>query len=199
MEKTKTAEGYYEQEHLFKDAILKLRDIAIKTEAIETCKWGMPVYTIQNKNVFGICRFKEFFGVWFFNGVFLKDPKKVLRNAQNGKTKAMRHWNFTKNEEIDTNGVLAYMNEAIANQKLGKVIPPQKKSSSFKIPELLQTELNSLPKLKDAFDTFPAYKQKEFCEYITEAKQEKTKLKRLAKIVPMILSGTGLNDAYRKN
>lgn len=199
MEKNKTAEDYFKQENQFKDAILKLRDIALKTEAVETCKWGIPVYTISKKNVFGICRFKDFFGVWFFNGVFLKDPKKVLRNAQKGKTKAMRHWNFTKIEEIDTDGVLAYMKEAIANQKLGKVVLPQKKSSSFKIPELLQIELDSLPELKDAFETFSTFKQKEFCEYISQAKQEKTKLRRLAKIIPLILSGTGLNDAYRKS
>ncbi|WP_245625567.1 YdeI/OmpD-associated family protein [Flagellimonas eckloniae] len=39
--------------------------------------------------------------------------------------------------------------------------------------------------------------KKEYCEYINEAKQEKTKIKRLEKIIPMIEKGIGLNDAYR--
>jgi uncharacterized protein YdeI (YjbR/CyaY-like superfamily) len=34
-------------------------------------------------------------------------------------------------------------------------------------------------------------------EYINEAKQEKTKLSRLEKIKPMILSNIGLHDKYR--
>jgi len=197
MEKHKTAEAYYAVDHSYKNAIGHLRTLAKKTEAVETCKWGMPVYTINNKNVFGICRFKAFFGVWFYQGVFLKDTKKVLRNAQEGKTKAMRHWNFTTIEDIDDDALLAYMNEAIENQKAGKEIKPEKKAATFKMPELLKEVIDKDPSLKNAFEAFTPYKQKEFGEYILDAKQEKTKLRRLEKIVPMIKEGIGLNDSYR--
>lgn len=197
MERHKTASDYYAVDHRFKEAIGHLRNLAQRTEAIETCKWGMPVYTIDNKNIFGICRFKDFFGVWFYQGVFLKDPKKVLRNAQEGKTKAMRHWNFSSAEAIDDEGILSYMNEAIANQKLGKSITPTKKSAIVEIPELLKEAFNEDRDLRQQFDAFSAYKQKEFCEYIVEAKQEKTKIRRLEKIIPLIQKGIGLNDKYR--
>ncbi len=198
MEKSKTVEAYYEKEASFKKEINRLREVAQKTEAVETCKWGMPVYTIDNKNVFGICRFKDFFGVWFFNGVFLKDPKKVLRNAQEGKTKAMRHWNFTKAVEIDEKGVLAYMNEAIINQKEGKIIKPTKpKQGALEIPNELRLALSKNAGLKKSFSNFTPYKQKEFCEYISEAKQEATKLRRVTKVLPLIENGVGLNDKYR--
>ena len=36
--------------------------------------------------------FKEYFGIWFFQGGTLVDELKVLTNAQEGKTKAMRQW-----------------------------------------------------------------------------------------------------------
>lgn len=197
MEKTKTAEAYYATDHHYKEAIAQLRKLAQKTEAVETCKWGMPVYTVNNKNVFGICRFKAFFGIWFYQGVFLTDPKGVLRNAQEGKTKAMRHWNFTALDQIDDDAVLSYINEAIENQKAGKEVKPEKKSTSFKMPKLLNEALQKDASLKTAFESFTPYKQKEFGEYILDAKQEKTKLRRLDKIVPMIKDGIGLNDAYR--
>jgi uncharacterized protein YdeI (YjbR/CyaY-like superfamily) len=157
----------------------------------------MPVYTINNKNVFGICRFKNFFGIWFYNGVFLSDPKKVLRNAQEGKTKAMRHWNFTSLEEINDVSVMNYLQEAIANQKLGKVLAPAKPNKEFSIPDLLQKALESDTELKTALDTFSAYKKKEFCEYIANAKQEATKIRRLEKVIPLIQNGVGLNDKYK--
>lgn len=198
MEKGKSAEAYFEKDVPFKKEINQLRQIAHKTDATETCKWGIPVYTIDNKNVFGICRFKDFFGVWFFNGVFLKDPKNVLRNAQEGKTKAMRHWNFNSAEEIDPKGILAYMNEAIFNQKEGKVVKPTKsKNVEVEIPEILKAELSKNAELKSAFASFTPYKQKEFCEHISSAKQEATQHRRLSKVLPMIKEGIGLNDKYR--
>ena len=117
MEREKSLEAYYEREHPFKEGISLLRSLAQQTESIETFKWNFPVYTVNGKNVFGICRFKSHFGVWFFNGSFLSDPKKVLRNAQEGKTKGMRHWNFDTLNEVDQSAVVSYMNEAIANEK----------------------------------------------------------------------------------
>lgn len=199
MDKTAKIEAYFEKEHPFREGINRLRSLALKTEAEETYKWSIPVYTIDNKNVFGICRFKDFFGVWFFNGVFLSDPKKVLRNAQEGKTKAMRHWNFTSEEDIDEKGILAYMNEAIANQKQGKVLAPKKDSPKKEvvIPEQLAAVLQEDKSLKKTFEGLAPYKQREFCEYISEAKQEATKARRLQKIIPMIEKGMGLNDKYR--
>ncbi|GLU44120.1 YdeI family protein [Allomuricauda sp. NBRC 101325] len=196
MEKSEKLEAYYEQEHPFRDGIAHLRQLALKTEAEETFKWSFPVYTIEGKNVFGICKFKSHFGVWFFNGVFLKDPKKVLENAQEGKTKGMRHWKFTALDEVDDMAVLAYMTESLENQKKGLEIQPEK-TNKVEIPDLLHAELKKHPTLQKAFENFTPYKQKEFCEYIAEAKQEKTKLRRLEKILPMIKDGVGLNDGYR--
>ncbi len=197
MEKAKNVESYYAEEHPFKSAIGTLRRLAQQTEAEETCKWGMPVYTIKNKNVFGICRFKSHFGVWFFNGAFMDDPKKVLENAQEGKTKGMRHWKFESEGEIHASDVLDYMKEAIQKQKEGKVLETKKSTTTATVPELLQEALDANPDLGAAFTAFTPYKQKEFSEYISEAKQEKTKMKRLEKILPLIAQGKGLDDAYR--
>lgn len=197
MEKSEKLEAYYQDEHPFKDGIALLRRLTLKTLAEESFKWGMPVYTLNGKNVFGICKFKNHFGIWFFNGVFLKDPKSVLENAQEGKTKGMRHWKFNNLDEVDEKAVLAYMKEALENQKNGKEIKVEKNTET-NVPQLLQRELDRNKGLKTAFETFAPYKQKEFCEFIAEAKQEKTKLKRLEKIIPMIEKGIGLNDAYRQ-
>ncbi len=178
------------------EGISNLREIALKTEAEEDFKWSIPVYTLNNKNVFGICKFKSHFGVWFFNGVFLKDPKKVLENAQEGKTKGMRHWKFQSLDEVDEKVVLAYMQEALDNQKKGLEIKAEK-NKKVAIPEPLQSAFKKDSQLMTAFEKFTPYKQKEFSEYIAEAKQEKTKLRRLEKILPIIKQGIGLNDAYR--
>jgi uncharacterized protein YdeI (YjbR/CyaY-like superfamily) len=66
----------------------------------ETVKWGVPVYTIEGKNIVGIAGFKAYVGLWFFQGAMLKDKKKKLINAQDGKTKALRQCRLNSVKEI---------------------------------------------------------------------------------------------------
>jgi len=53
--------------------------------------------------------------------------------------------------------------------------------------------------LSDAFETLTPGKQREYAEHIATAKQEKTRLSRLEKCIPMIKSGTGLHDKYKRS
>lgn len=173
-----------------------LRTILEKTELVATNKWGGEVYTINNKNVLGIGGFKNYFTIWFWNGVFLKDEAKVLVNANEGVTKGLRQWRFASADEINEKLILHYVKEAIQNEKAGLSIKPEKKEAMK--CEFLESELQKDNPLKTAFEQFSPYKQKEFWEYMATAKQEKTKATRFEKIKPMILDGIGLNDKYRK-
>lgn len=173
-----------------------LREIIQKTELTETNKWGGEVYTVNNKNVLGIGGFKNYFVIWFWNGVFLKDEAKVLVNANEGVTKGLRQWRFTSAAELDEKLILRYINEAIVNEKAGLSIKPEKKEAMK--CDFFEAELNKNKALKTALEQLTPFKQKEYWEYMATAKQEKTKVTRLEKITPMILEGIGFNDKYRK-
>jgi hypothetical protein len=43
----------------------------------------------------------------------------VLENAQKGKTKLMRHWEFTANDPVNTKQVQHFIKEAITLEKKG--------------------------------------------------------------------------------
>lgn len=163
----------------------------------ETIKWGAPVYVFKGKNIVGLSAFKNYCGLWFFQGSLLKDKDKVFVNAQEGKTKAMLQWRFNSIDEINTAQIKEYVLEAIENVKLGKEIKPIKTSKPVNIPEELQQELNTNKELSISFNTFSLSKQREYANYITEAKRASTKLKRLEKIIPMIITGVGLHDKYK--
>jgi uncharacterized protein YdeI (YjbR/CyaY-like superfamily) len=171
--------------------------IIAKTELVEMTKWGGSVYTLNGKNVVGLGGFKSYLGIWFFNGVFMKDEAKVLVNAQEGVTKALRQWRFPSKEDIIKNEklILQYIQEAIANEKAGISKKPEKKEAI--VSDALNEAFKADAALAKAFETFSPYKQREFLEYVETAKQEKTKLSRIEKIKPMILEGIGLNDKYR--
>lgn len=196
MKKVYSVEEYFEDNNHFGEALNTLRSIINSTELEETIKWSSPVYALNGKNVVGLGAFKNHFGIWFFNGVFLKDEKKLLEQAQES-TKGLRQMRFESLEEIDKNAVLAYVKEAINNQKLGKELKPEKKGKTIALPKELKTELKSNTILYDAFKSLTPGKQREYCEHIESAKQEKTKQSRLEKIKPMILKNIGLYDKYK--
>ena len=197
MKKVNSVEEYIESHEQLVEALTILRTIINSTEIEETLKWSSPVYTINGKNVLGLGAFKHHFGLWFFNGVFLKDEKKLLVNAQEGKTKALRQMRFTSMHDIDNNTVLAYVKEAIENQKLGKEIKVDRSKKETIIPVELKQELNKDISYSSSFNNLTPYKQREYSKYIETAKREATKISRLEKIKPMILQGVGLNDKYK--
>lgn len=188
-------ENKWNKTNQWENEIEQLHAIIRKTSLVETTKWGGSVYTHKNKNVVGIGGFKSYFGIWFYNGVFLKDEKKLLINANEENTKSLRQMRFTSVNEIDEKLILYYINEAIEIEEKGLFIPKEKKETI--IPELLQNEMDINQELLSKFNAFSPYKQREFIEHLTSAKQEKTQLARLEKIIPLIVEGKGLNDKYR--
>lgn len=196
MKKVHSVEEYIEVNSHFEKELTLLREIILKTELEETLKWSAPVYALEGKNVVGLGAFKNHFGIWFFNGVFLKDEKKLLVNAQE-KTKGLRQMRFESINDIDKAAVLAYVKEAIENQKLGKELKPERKGKAIAIPNELKTLLKTNANLNTSFKTLTPGKQREYCEYIDTAKRAETKQSRLEKISPMILQGIGLHDKYK--
>ena len=197
MKKIHSVEEYIETNKHFSDALTILRNIINSTGLNETIKWNAPVYDLSGKNVVGLGAFKNHFGIWFFNGVFLKDEHNLLVNAQEGKTKALRQMRFESINDINKKAVLTYVKEAIDNQKAGKEIKPNRSKKETVIPKELKAVLNKNATLRKSFNALTPSKQREYCEHITTAKREATKLSRLGKITPMILQGVGLYDKYK--
>ena len=195
MQMAKTPEEYFSWHPTYKNLLERLRKLLLSTELEEKMKWGIPTYCLKNKNVAGIGAFKSYAGIWFFNGVFLKDEANVLINAQEGKTKGMRQWRLESIDDVNDDLLLSYIKEAIKNQKEGKEIKPEKKP--LIIPDELKEALASDTSLYEAFEGMSLSCKREYAEYISEAKREETRMKRLDKIIPMILEGGGLNDKYR--
>ncbi|HQY19144.1 MAG TPA: YdeI/OmpD-associated family protein [Ferruginibacter sp.] len=176
---------------------IALLEAIISKMPMEKCiKWGAEVFTYNGRNVVSYGGFKNYFALWFFNAVFLKDKYKVLINAQEGKTKSLRQWRFFSKAEIDEKKIKEYIMEAIEIVQKGLKVPAEK-FKALPVPQLLQDALQKNKKLKANFEKLTPGKQKEYIVFINEAKQEQTRLSRLEKIKPLILLSAGLNDKYK--
>lgn len=199
MRRASSVDDYIAGANAWKESLLLLRQIFQSTELMESLKWGMPVYTLNNKNVAGFSAFKSWTGIWFYQGVFLKDQAGVLINAQESTTRAMRQWRFSSAQEIrdSRDTIRAYLREAIYNQQQGKEIKPQR-NKALLIPKELEQAFREDPALKDSFNALSLSRKREFAEHVSSAKREDTRQRRLELIIPMILEGIGLSDKYRK-
>lgn len=178
------------------EALSILQKLLDDTELTPITKWGIPVYCYDGQNIVGLAAFKNFVCLWFYQGIFLTDPDKVLVNAQEGKTKALRQWRFTDNSEINPKQIHSYLAEAISHAKAGKKLAPIT-AAEIILPQILENAFQTSSELQTAFHQLTTGKQREYIEYLNKAKQETTKLSRLEKIIPMIVQGKGLNDRYK--
>jgi uncharacterized protein YdeI (YjbR/CyaY-like superfamily) len=192
MKSFNNTEEYLDNHPEWQECLMLLRDVLLELDVEEEIKWGAPVYTVKGKNIIGLGAFKSYIGIWFFQGSFLSDPEKVLINAQKGVTKSMRQWRFQSMDEMDIPLIRSYALEAIENERKGLRIKLVKKE--LVIPKELQSVLKANDALNNAFYSFKSGKQKEFAEYIIDAKKPQTKIKRLEKIIALIENGIGLND-----
>ena len=188
--------SYIQKHSKWTSELEKLRAIFENTELKEEVKWGSPTYTLDKKLVAGIAAFKNHYALWFHQGVFLKDKDLKLVNAQEGITKALRQWRFEEGDSIDEDLVLFYIEEAIQNSKDGKEVKVERKVG-VTIPPFLKEALKENANLGTAFKKLTPGKQREYAEYIGQAKKEITQQNRLLKITPMIIDGKGLHDKYK--
>lgn len=196
MKRAKSVDDYVNTAEHRQAELKKLREILKSTPLEEDVKWGGPCYTHNGKNVVGIGAFKSYVGLWFFQGALLVDKDKVLINAQPGKTKALRQWRMTSSKEIKPAAIKRYVKEAIALVEEGKEVTAAR-TKKLLIPAELKTVFRADKAAIEAFTNLRPGQQREYADYVAEAKRDDTKQRRIEKILPMILAGKGLNDRYR--
>lgn len=196
MKRAKSVDEYIADAGSWKSELKRLREILQSTELEEDVKWGGPCYTYNGKNVVGMAGFKSYFGLWFHQGALLKDQKKVLMNAQEGRTKALRQWRMQTARDIKPTIIKSYVREAIKLAEEGKQIAPARKKPLV-VPPKLKKALGANKQAGEKFKNMRLGLQREYADYIADAKREDTKLRRLEKILPMIKAGSGLHDRYR--
>ena len=174
----------------WKAEIAAMRRVLGGSAMKEECKWGKPTYTVDGKNVVIMHGFKEYFGLGFFQGALLKDPKKVL--VQLGQTHAGRVMKFTSAKHITAQAttIKAYVREAIAVEKAGRRMK-RKKTSDFPVPAELRARFRTDPRLKRAFEALTPGRQRSYLYHFAAAKQSATRVARIEKATPAIFEGRG--------
>lgn len=178
MHKADSAQDFFDKLTDFKEECLMLRELLLSKDLEETLKWGAPIYTLHGKNLIGLGVFKSYCGLWFFQGVHLKDSLKVLVSGSE-KTHTQRQWRFHSLKEIKPKSVLRYITEAIQNEELG--IKTKIVSKPLDIHPFLEAALNKNKSFLKSWELLSLTFKREYTDYINEAKKDETKIQRIEK------------------
>ena len=180
--------------HRWINEIELLRSIVLQCNLKEETKWGVPVYTLNDKNIITVNALKDSANIGFFKGVLLKDEHKILQ--QQGNIQLSRIVKFTSLNEIIAlqDVLLEYIQEAIEVEKSGKKLEtPQ---PSIEIPDELTQVFEEEPDFKIAFYKLTPGRQRSYLIHFSQAKQSATRLARIHKNKELIFKGIGFNDKY---
>ena len=197
MKRHRTVDEFLRSQDRWQAELVRLRDILSGCGLSEEIKWGAPCYCLAGRNVVGIGAFKSYFGLWFFQGALLRDEAGVLVNAQEGRTRAMRQWRMQSGKDIRAGLVRRYVREAARLARDGKAIRPRARKPEVEMPPELERALGASGAARAGFDALTPGRQREYANYIGEAKRADTRTSRLTRILPLIRAGKGLNDKYR--
>lgn len=186
-------DAYFDKLKQWKEEFQLLREIVLDCGLVEDFKWMHPCYTYEGKNIVLIHGFKNYCALLFHKGALLKDPRGILVQ-QTKNVQLARQIRFTGLEQIQKlRPVLkSYIEEAIEVEKSGlKWEPPEKAEP---IPEELEKKFEEVPGLKAAFEKLTPGRQRAYLLHFSSAKKPETRLNRIEKYIPHILSGKGMND-----
>ena len=162
-------------------------------EAEETMKWSSPAFTVDGKILLMMAAFKAHAALNFWRGQEIGDGKqKAGAMGQFGKLESVA--DLPPDAELD-----AMIREAAALARTApapRKVKHEPKPAADMHPEFAKA-LAGNPKAKSVLDSFPPSAQRDYLDWIAEAKQEATRAKRIATAVEWLSEGKRRHWKYQ--
>lgn len=166
---------------------------AVVPDVEETLKWSAPGFTLNGKILLIMAAFKQHAALNFWRGQEIGDGSpKAGAMGQFGRLTTVS--DLPPDDELD-----ALLREAAA---LAATAPaPRKTKHEPKPPPEMHPDfaaaLAKAPKAKAVLDGFPPSAQRDYLEWISEAKQDATRTKRIATAVEWLAEGKRRHWKYQ--
>ena len=160
---------------------------------VETIKWSMPHFDYKGV-MCGMAAFKQHcvFGFWKADLILDRDKKSETAMGSFGCIKSLADLPGEKT-------LIGYVKKAAELNDAGIKAPWQtkrKKKEPFTVPEYFTAALRKNAKARKAFEDFSPSHQREYVEWVAEAKREETRQKRLATSLEWLAEGKSRHWKY---
>lgn len=166
----------------------------------EKMKWSFPHFDYKNEMMCSMAAFKQHAVMGFWKASLMKD-KALLEKARS--EESMGHFGkITSLEDLPSDKkLMAYIREAMELTDFGIKVPARPKSTEKKeipVPDYFKKALGKNKKALQVFENFSASNRKEYLEWITVAKTEETRNKRMATALEWLAEGKIRHWQYQK-
>lgn len=196
-------DAYIEKSAEFAKPILRrLRSVVHEAcpEVEETMKWGAPHFMYRGL-MCHMASFKQHCAFGFWKGA-------LVLGARGGKaSEAMGQFGrIESTSDLPSDRTLAsFVRKAMTLNEAGVKVPRARKQAKaaeslpeILVPTYLATALRRNPKARETFQGFTPSKRREYVEWLTEARTEATRERRLATAIEWMSEGKSRNWKYMK-
>jgi uncharacterized protein YdeI (YjbR/CyaY-like superfamily) len=161
-------------------------------ECEETLKWSSPSFMYKGKILAGFAAFKAHasFGYWSGSQVVDADPEQQSAMGQFGRLTSLDDLPSPATLAALTKKAMALIDEGV------KPIRNKTVKAPMAVPQDLRAAIDAVPSAKATFDAFPPGCQRDYVEWVTEAKRDETRARRLAQTVEWLGEGKRRNWKY---
>jgi uncharacterized protein YdeI (YjbR/CyaY-like superfamily) len=162
----------------------------------ETIKWSHPTF-LHKGMICGMSAFKEHCAFGFWLGEMILGKQRKLASQ----SEAMGHFGrITSLADLPGDKeLLTYIKKAVELNDLGvkrPAAPRPKGNRELIVPDYVVEALKTNQKARAAFEAFSYSHKKEYVEWITEAKREETRQKRIDTMLTWLAEGKSRNWKY---
>jgi uncharacterized protein YdeI (YjbR/CyaY-like superfamily) len=151
----------------------------------ETLKWGMPSFLYKGKILAGFASFKAHatFGFWSGSQVVDTSDKTPTAMGQFGRLASLDDLPDRATLVALTRKAMKLIDDGVKPVRNKHEKPP------FTVPQDLRAAIDAAPAARATWDAFPPSCQREYVEWVTEAKRDETRTKRLNPTIEMLAEG----------
>ena len=165
-------------------------------DVVETMKWSFPHFDYKGM-MCSMASFKEHCAFGFWKQSLLEDdafPAEKTAMGSFGRITSLADLPDDKTMKKLIVDAVRLNDEGIKVKKA----PISKEKKELVVPEILTAALESNTRASETFDNFPYSCKKEYVEWITEAKTETTRDKRLSTTIEWLVEDKRRNWKYEK-
>ena len=206
--------------HRWDRELALLRSWILETGLVEECKWGVPCYTQNGRNLVMLSALKDACVLSFLEGASLKDATGLLEkpgpNSVRDRVIRWRSWEALQGAEVVVKELLQQHINGNPSAKRGspsaqgvqsrktKGSPkkeshsPEKGSGSTEgtpdYPLELQTFMQAHPDFAHAFEALTPGRRRGYLLHFSGAAQSTTRLRRIETSRPKVIAGKGMQE-----
>jgi len=162
----------------------------------ETMKWSMPHFTYRKRMLCGMASFKQHCTLGFWNGGRIVEGDAPAEKAMG------QFGRITSLADLPADDVLAgYVRKAMELNDAGvrRTAKRGAPRAELAVPDYMAAALERSEQARATFEGFSPSQRREYVEWITEAKGDATRERRLATALEWMAEGKPRNWKYMKS